>query len=326
MEKEPHHHPQNASQTHYTGPLDLDKTIDKLISGSTLPQSDLEELLHAAKEMLRSESSLIEIKAPITVVGDIHGEISTLQEIFNVCGKPPFTNFLFLGDYINRGNHGIEVLCTLLAYKLKHRNRIHLLRGHSECRDWAKKFGFHDECIRKYDGHHIWQLFIELFPCFPLAAVISGEIFAVHSGLSIKLPTLDSIRQIDRFNSSLVEVSSPISDLLMCTPADDITGYSTRHHTQPMQFGPDVTSDFLKNNGLKTLIRSSKVVEEGCARNHDGVVWTVFSAPNYCGRCKNKGAVLEITDSGEISSIEIDEVAKREGSPQLVSRMPGLDG
>ncbi len=94
---------------------------------------ELLALLAGVRRTLAEQETMVEIHAPVVVVGDIHGQFSDLQRIFKVMGTPSKTNYVFLGDYIDRGAYSLECIVMLLAYKLQFPRNIVLLRGNHEC-------------------------------------------------------------------------------------------------------------------------------------------------------------------------------------------------
>lgn len=113
------------------------------------------------------------------------------MELFEVCGEPPHTNFLFLGDYVDRGYNSLECLCYILALKIKFRDRVTILRGNHESCEINRIYGFYDECFRKYEDEKVWKMFTEVFMCLPLSARVENSIFCLHGGLSPNLQKLD---------------------------------------------------------------------------------------------------------------------------------------
>merc|ERR1712176_1498332 len=101
--------------------------------------------------MFANEPNLLKLNDPITVVGDLHGQYYDLLKLIDVAGKPGDTQYIFLGDYVDRGSFSVEVVCALFALKIKYPKRIRMLRGNHECRQMTAHFNFRDECEFKYD-------------------------------------------------------------------------------------------------------------------------------------------------------------------------------
>jgi len=151
-----------------------------------------------AKEIISKESNVQPVNAPVTICGDIHGQFHDLMELFRIGGKSPDTNYLFMGDYVDRGYYSVETVTLLVALKVRYRDRLTILRGNHESRQITQVYGFYDECLRKYGNVNVWKYFTDLFDLLPLSAVVENKIFALHGGLSPSLDTLEQIRQLDR--------------------------------------------------------------------------------------------------------------------------------
>lgn len=131
---------------------------------------------------------MVDIKLPVNICGDIHGQFYDLKEMFKVAGEinqNQQETFIFLGDYIDRGSHGIEVLTLLFCLKIKYPEKVFLLRGNHETKRTTEVYGFYDEIHKKYYGQtNIWDYFTDVFIYFPLACLIERKYFCVHGGLS----------------------------------------------------------------------------------------------------------------------------------------------
>lgn len=135
---------------------------------------------------------LLELAAPIKIAGDTHGQYYDLLRLFSLNGFPPEQNYLFLGDYVDRGRHSIEVMCLLMAYKIKYPENFFILRGNHETESISRLYGFYDECKRRY-SIKLWKTFVDLFNCLPVAALIEDKILCMHGGISPHLENLDQI-------------------------------------------------------------------------------------------------------------------------------------
>jgi serine/threonine-protein phosphatase 4 catalytic subunit len=257
-------------------------------------KEDAIALLEKSSEILGKEPNTLTLRTPITVCGDIHGQFYDLLELFSVGGKPPEQNFIFLGDYVDRGFYSSETFLLLIALKVRYPSKIALLRGNHESQQVTEDYGFYDEITRKYGDSQVYNLCLEVFCMLPLAAVIDSTILCVHGGLSPSLSTLSEIEQINR------KVEPPqnglFSDLLWSDP-EDVTGFVESQRGAGFMFGGDVTKKFLKENDLLFMSRAHQVATEGFEKWFDGLLYTVWSAPNYCYRGGNLASVFEITNA-----------------------------
>lgn len=207
----------------------IDKLIEQLMRCEAPKESDVKFLCDKVKEILFEEANVLVIEAPVTVCGDIHGQFDDLMELFKVGGFVPETNYLFLGDYVDRGYHSVETFLLLIAIKVKYPERINLIRGNHETRQITQVYGFHEECLRKYNNSsNVWRYCTEVFDYIALAAVIDGKIFCVHGGLSPNINTIDEIRNFDRKQE--VPHEGPISDLLWSDPDPGKCNFNSRYN------------------------------------------------------------------------------------------------
>ena len=175
-----------------------DRQIEILKKCEYLKESEVKSLCMKAREILAEESNVQLISSPVTLCGDIHGQFYDLIELFMVGGECPQTNYLFMGDFVDRGYYSVETFLLLLALKVRYPDRITLIRGNHESRQITQVYGFYDECLRKYGSVNVWRYCTEIFDYLALAAVIDDRIFCVHGGLSPNLASLDHIRALDR--------------------------------------------------------------------------------------------------------------------------------
>ena len=218
----------------------LDRIIDNILNLILVPEDALRLLCDKAKEILLNEPNVIKLDFPVTVCGDLHGQFHDAKEVFNIGGKLPDTNYLFLGDFVDRGFHSIETASLMVALKVRYPNRIHFLRGNHESRQITQIYGFYDECMKKYGNSDAWQILTNLFDCLPLAALIDQKYFCVHGGLSPSISSLDNIRLIDR------KVELPheggMCDLLWSDPEEELTGWGTNPRGCGYVFGGDIVA------------------------------------------------------------------------------------
>uniref|UniRef100_A0A8P0SPS2 Serine/threonine-protein phosphatase n=1 Tax=Canis lupus familiaris TaxID=9615 RepID=A0A8P0SPS2_CANLF len=284
----------------------------------TLLNVDQNQEKQEAKEILTKESNVQEVRCPVTVCGDVHGQFHDLMELFRIGGKSPDTNYLFMGDYVDRGYYSVETVTLLVALKVRYRERITILRGNHESRQITQVYGFYDECLRKYGNANVWKYFTDLFDYLPLTALVDGQIFCLHGGLSPSIDTLDHIRALDRLQE--VPHEGPMCDLLWSDP-DDRGGWGISPRGAGYTFGQDISETFNHANGLTLVSRAHQLVMEGYNWCHDRNVVTIFSAPNYCYRCGNQAAIMELDDTLKYSFLQFDP-APRRGEPHVTRRTP----
>jgi len=279
-----------------------DVIIEKLLAvrdkkpGTTvqLTNDEVEFIVVESKKVLINQPGLLELEAPIQICGDIHGQYHDLLRMFEYCGFPPDANYLFLGDFVDRGKNGLECICLLLAYKIKYPENFFLLRGNHECASINRIYGFYDECKRRYNIK-LWKKFQEVFNVLPIAAVVDEKIFCVHAGLS---PDLQSMKQIqDIMRPTDVPDAGLLCDLMWSDPDADITGWAENDRGVSYTFGADVVGKFLQKHDFDLVVRAHQVVEDGYEFFADRQLVTIFSAPNYCGEFDNAGAVMAVDES-----------------------------
>jgi serine/threonine-protein phosphatase PP1 catalytic subunit len=284
----------------------LDQVIDKLLSISSRPvgtRANLtdEEVIYlcdTSMPIFEAQPILLELRAPITVVGDTHGQFHDVIRIFGDGKTPDNTQFLFLGDYIDRGRNSVETLCLLLAYKIQHPDTFYMLRGNHECAYINRLYGFFDECTNYWPdtGVERWEHFSEVFRRLPIAAIVDRKIFCVHGGLSPHLETLDDIRNITR----PIEIPEEglLCDLVWSDPNPDAEDWDPNDRGTSVFFGAEKVRDFLAKFELDLVCRAHQAVMEGFDFPffEDPCLITLFSAPNYCYEFMDKGAILHVDE------------------------------
>lgn len=289
------------------GPI-LDGLIERLLEGRKtkgkriqLSEAEIRQLCIVSKDIFLQQPNLLELEAPINVCGDVHGQFPDLLRLFEYGGFPPDANYLFLGDYVDRGKQSIETICLLLAYKIKFPDNFFLLRGNHECASINRIYGFYDECKRRFTVK-LWKIFTDCFNCLPVSAVIDDKILCMHGGLSPEMDSLDQIKAIER----PVDVPDQglLCDLLWADPDRDIKGWGENDRGVSFTFGPDKVSEFLRKHDLDLICRAHQVVEDGYEFFADRQLVTIFSAPNYCGEFNNAGALMSV-DASLLCSFQI---------------------
>ena len=354
---------------------------------------------------------MVQVDAPVTICGDIHGQFHDLMELFRVGGDVPDTNYLFMGDFVDRGFYSLESFLLLLCLKVRYPDRITLIRGNHESRQITTVYGFYDECLRKYGSANVWRHCCEVFDYLALGALVlgtsanlepttnstadrdtqttmppedddieveiinsnnevttrfsrnrrrlpdnervadserlasspisspimdtpvkngpagtsasgdsggskrtgGGAVFCVHGGLSPLVETIDKIRLLDRKQE--VPHEGAMCDLLWSDP-DEIDGWGLSPRGAGFLFGADIVKRFNHFNDLSLVARAHQLVMEGFKEMFESSIVTVWSAPNYCYRCGNVAAILELgedTSNGGIISRSNGDVGRSNG-------------
>uniref|UniRef100_A0A3B3DX27 Serine/threonine-protein phosphatase n=1 Tax=Oryzias melastigma TaxID=30732 RepID=A0A3B3DX27_ORYME len=227
-------------------------------------------------------------------LGDVHGQYYDLLRLFEYGGFPPESNYLFLGDYVDRGKQSLETICLLLAYKIKYPENFFLLRGNHECASINRIYGFYDECKRRYNIK-LWKTFTDCFNCLPVAAIVDEKIFCCHGGLSPDLQSMEQIRRVMRPTD--VPDQGLLCDLLWADPDKDVLGWGENDRGVSFTFGADVVTKFLHKHDMDLICRAHQVVEDGYEFFAKRQLVTLFSAPNYCGEFDNAGAMMSVDET-----------------------------
>lgn len=169
--------------------LDLTVIKDHLIKEGKVDKTELLEIINAVTLVLKKEPNILKIKDPVVVVGDIHGQFYDLISLLELGGDISSTQYLFLGDYVDRGSFSVEVLILLYTAKLNNPETVWLIRGNHECRQLTSYFNFKHECEVKYDIE-VYNAFMSSFDALPLACIVNNKFACVHGGIS---PNIDSV-------------------------------------------------------------------------------------------------------------------------------------
>jgi len=282
--------------------LDVDGVIDKCLEARgakpgklvQVSEGQLKALCTAVREVYLSQSALLELEAPLKICGDIHGQYHDLLRLFEYGGFPPESNYLFLGDYVDRGKQSLETITLMFAYKTKFPENFFTLRGNHECASITRIYGFYDECKRRYNIK-MWKQFCDVFNTFPVCGLVDEKIMCMHGGLSPEISNMDQVRRLVRPTD--VPDTGIICDLLWADPDKDIAGWAENDRGVSFIFGPDVVTSFLQKMDMDLICRAHQVVEDGYEFFAKRQLITLFSAPNYCGEFDNAGAMMSIDET-----------------------------
>ena len=301
--------------------VNLDDLLLKLLSlkgnkvqkQSNIQENDIKFIIIKAKEILMDQPVFLELESPLNVCGDIHGQFYDLLKLLDTVGTPPDSNYLFLGDYVDRGKFSIESICLLLIYKIKFPENFFLLRGNHECASINKIYGFYDDCKRRYSVK-LWKQFTDLFNCLPISACIDDKILCMHGGLSPELFSLEQLRKIIRPTD--IPDQGLLCDLMWSDPDLNVKGWGPNDRGISVTFSSNVIEKFLSSQNLELICRAHQVVQDGYEFFGKKNLITIFSAPNYCSEFDNSGGVMIIDDNlmcsfKMIRSAEEDLVKKK---------------
>lgn len=290
------------------GELDVDQILDTLVrlkkrppSGQSchLPPETVFQMCERALSIFSEQPMVLELEAPLSLCGDIHGQFHDLLRVFEHSGYPPESNYLFLGDYVDRGKKSLETIFLLFAYKIKYPENFFLLRGNHESPSICRIYGFYDECKQRYNIK-LWKTFCDVFNYLPACGIIDDRVICMHGGLSQQMledpkRVRDQVFEIER--PADIPESGLLCDLLWSDPHQEIMGFGNNDRGVSVSFGHDVVNHFLQKEDMDLVVRAHQVVEDGYEFFADRRLVTIFSAPNYCGEFDNAAAVLTIDEN-----------------------------
>jgi serine/threonine-protein phosphatase PP1 catalytic subunit len=269
------------------------------------------KLCDLVKPILQAEPNTLHLSGSINIFGDIHGQASDMIHFLEMAGLPPLQQFLFMGDYVDRGNNSIEVCALLFALKIIYPTKIHILRGNHECPEVNSIYGFLSECETRFgnDGKNVFNKINEVLCVLPLCAIISEKIFCVHGGISPYLKKISDINKINRFIK--IPDGGLLCDLMWSDPTNNSETWGLNSRGISCTYNVTAVESFLNNNNLQLICRAHQLVADGYKFSHNNKLITVFSAPNYCGNCGNDGAIMKISENLVCSFIIIKPVNEK---------------
>lgn len=277
--------------------------------------SEICNIFNQAQHVLSSEPSILQLTGKYIIVGDIHGSISSLLQIFQDCGDPSETKYIFLGDYVDRGTNSIEVLMILSSYKIIYPDHIYLLRGNHETPCMTFGYGYYKECISR-EAKQVYEASLHLFDELPIAAILNNQIFITHGGISSKIKSREDLFAVKKI-SFMKEIENQMNyeivmDLLWSDPSQSISQFSKSPRGCAHIFGAEALEDFLKNIQCSLVVRSHEVCQNGYSFSlPNQKILTIFSACNYCGQM-NDGAYLV----SDVTSVQIKIFKTNEFNPK----------
>ena len=310
--------------------------FNELFSAATLDpekiphytEEEIRDLCQASVDTLNEQSTIIKIDVPVVIVGDIHGSLDDLMRLIKMFGKPPVRNYLFLGDYVDRGDYSVPVIEYLLACVCKYPDHVWLIRGNHEFSHINRVYGFYEEIISNGENEIIWEYFQEVFYYLPLAAIVFDKIFCVHGGLSPNLVNLTELENLYRPLPNYINLPL-VSDLVWSDPTDDLPEFAANQRGSGVLFGNDAVKRFLNDNNLQLIVRGHQCTANGVHAFANSMGVTVFSCSDYSGFEKNKCGAFQVDALNDISIFSLTKASvgftKDVIRMQLKQNEPGLE-
>lgn len=321
----------------------VENLIESCRNGRKIPRNVLVRVLTETTTLLRKSPNLVEFRiAPanhVTIIGDLHGQLDDLLLILRENGLPSETNpYLFNGDFVDRGDRGVEIAIIIYLFKLLYPNHVFMNRGNHEENSITQVFGFMKECEMKYD-RYVFDLFCESFRHLPLATLIDNRVLVVHGGIPRENIQLKDFNALDRAGYDLTRFRTKpknrkdrepyrqmqiMRDLLWSDPKAS-KGYEENKRGAGTMYGPDLVQKFMTKNKLALIVRSHECVPRGFdwPYKEKGMLVTLFSASNYCGRANNLGCFMRVP-SGVDKPAFFQYMASAESRDMAVSNLDAL--
>ncbi len=260
------------------GTFDPEDIAERFRKQERLELGEAMALVELSQAILEAEPNVLEIHAPVMVVGDVHGQYFDLLNILSQW-QPAKQALLFLGDYVDRGAFSCEVILHLLSLKLRYPKKVFIIRGNHECSTVCSHFGFKEECKSKY-GLAVFYKFLSCFQAMPICGIINsklGRIFCCHGGISPQAHTLDDVKAINRFAEP--DMEGALCDILWADPINEDDAYklNDEEYKEFLQmdfvtnqvrgcsymFGYRAAARFLRDNNFIYMLRAHEVQEDG---------------------------------------------------------------
>lgn len=293
-----------------------EKIINTIKRGEIVDEKDVVDVITKLMELLVKERNVLILQSPITICGDIHGQLDDLLQLFETSGPIKNQNYLFMGDYVDRGYFSLNTFLLLACYKVTNNQYFHLLRGNHESRQVSQVYGFYNECISYYGHSSLWLLCNDAFDMLPVAAVIDNRIFSVHGGLSPDAPFIDCISTLDRQDE--IPQNGLFCDLVWSDP-ENVKQFRHNPRGAGFMFGPNEVNTFCQLNRIKLITRSHQLADDGyefffidendkkkqkkidenetkiilSEKDLPAQIVTVWSAPDYSYRSGNKASIMK---------------------------------
>ncbi|THD20934.1 Serine/threonine-protein phosphatase [Fasciola hepatica] len=264
---------------------------------------EISNICQLLPEMLSEEPSCLSLNLshPLNVVGDIYGHFTELLQTLTELGHPPATRYLFLGNYVGRGERSVETIALLFSYKLLYPEKVYLLRGSHECEQLGRAYGFFAEVSGRF-SHRLWKSIMNTFNYLPVTAIIENSIFCSHSGISpcVLYSGCQNVKDLETYINRWILRPSEVESNLLLThfiwsqPDSETKGWTRNPCGLGYLFGPKEVRSFCERFNLALMIRSNDLVSGGFEFFADKRLISIFTAPGFMKSYKNEAAVLNM--------------------------------
>jgi protein phosphatase len=274
--------------------LELDRLfcedVGRTVPIPTFDSEIIMEVCKGAEQIFQRTDIVIELHSPFYVVGDIHGNIFDLVRIFIHARPPPRSRFLFLGDYVDRGEYSVEVVTLLFAMVIAYPDHVFLLRGNHEFETMNAMYGFSSEIAAQYPCGPLFDVFNAAFQWLPLVAILDDAIFCVHGGIA---PLAKTVAQLRRIKRPLVSYETEfVADLVWSDPCSDCKTCDESARGLGVQFGVKPLQEFLATLKMRLMLRAHQCVQSGIGRFEQDLLYTIFSCSRYEGQANRCGLLF----------------------------------
>jgi len=276
----------------------LENIIKEPYKISKLDFHYISQILRKAEEIFKEEKLLLELKiddskSEAWVIGDIHGDLGTLQRMIEIIDekKPKFV--IFLGDIVDRGKKQLECLILVLALKIRYPNRYYLLKGNHETLEMNKAYGFFQEFKSRFNDQKRFDEVLTVYNVLPFCSLINKCILCLHGGIPEDIAILRKLKGLKPRDSvsAFKNITKSLVQIIWNDPKSNLNGFSESFRGSGIKFfGEDVFNDFMKEYNLKYLIRGHEVFPEGYRWFFDKRLLSVFSSANYGGKFSSNSA------------------------------------
>lgn len=249
-------------------------------------------LLECAKNLFVQEPYLLKLKntqnlRPNIIIGDIHGNLSSLNKIIDLIDELNPEFIVSLGDIVDRGPLQLECLMTVISLKIVYPNKFYWLKGNHETEEMNRQYGFFDFFIKKVGQENQFHHILDIYDELPYCAVLNDQFLCVHGGLAKDVEILQKLKQIDdgilkkeTYNS----LEDSLFQLMWNDPKEGLSGFKESFRGPGIYyFGKDVVDTYLEKYGIKCIIRAHECFPEGFRWFFEGKLLSIFSAADYRG-------------------------------------------